>query len=246
MLKKVFFVIFYCIIILPCFAQIECNKEIYKSFIDNKMHLWEGQIQKMEQTYNQSRSFDCLYNLTYAQYGFIVYCIVSDHRHKGKQYLENAFKNVDLLLQLDSSVAELYSLKGALYGFKIEFNKIKAAEYGIISIGLINRAVDNDKTNPKVWMEKGNLTYYIPAFLGGGIKNAISFHKKAIYFFEQKPDELKYNWLYLLVMTNTARWYTENKQYNDAKLLYEKILKIEPGYLWVKKELYPDILKKVK
>jgi len=31
-----------------------------------------------------------------------------------------------------------------------------------------------------------------------------------------------------------------------AKKYYEKILKIEPEFLWVKNELYPQLLKKIK
>jgi hypothetical protein len=43
-----------------------------------------------------------------------------------------------------------------------------------------------------------------------------------------------------------ATTYEELKLYPSAKHYLEKILKIEPDYKWVKDELYPKLLKKIK
>ena len=110
------------------------------------------------------------------------------------------------------------------------------------SIKYINTALELDDKNPKVWMEKGNLTYYIPVFLGGGLDKAIKCHEKAVELFEKNPDNLEYNWVYLLVMTNLGRWYTEDGEIKKARELYKKILNFEFNYLWVRDELYPDVL----
>jgi len=227
-------------------SQVDCNKEIYQAFINGRMDLWEQHIKKMEQNYIENKRLDCLYDLTFAQYGLIAYLISVRDNEKGKNYLEKAEKNVEMLLSEGFQSAEIYSLKGALFGFKIGFNKFLAVTYGPQSIDLINKAFDIDKENPKVWMEKANITYYIPSTFGGGVDNAILFQEKAVELFENDPHNLKYNWIYLLVMTNLAQWYDEINSLEKAKLLYKKILAFEPEYKWVKNELYPELIQKIK
>ncbi len=226
-------------------AQVECNKELYNSFINDKMHLWENQMKKMEENHKVTKSINCLYDLVFAEYGFIVYCIITNQRDKAHKYLHKAEHNANKLLKHDSLWAEIYSLKAALYGFKIEFNKLKAPKYGMKSLEYMDIAMDMDNVNARVWMEKGNISYYIPSFLGGGLSTAIECHTKSVGLFEQDKDYLLHNWLYLLVMTNLGRWYTEAEEYEKAKNMYKRILEFEPNYLWVKNELYPDILNKL-
>ena len=63
---------------------------------------------------------------------------------------------------------------------------------------------------------------------------------------ERNPKETIEDWNYLSLLSMIAKTYTELKDFNQAKSYYEKILKIEPDFLWVKNELYPDLLKKIK
>lgn len=241
-------IIFAFLFILTIYAsgQVECNKELYDSFIANKMYLWEDQMEKMESNYKDTKSINCLYDLAFAQYGFIVYCILNNERDKAQKFLHKAEHNANKLLRHDSLWAEIYSLKAALYGFKIEFNKFKAPKYGLKSLEYMDMAMSMDDENARVWMEKGNITYYIPAFLGGGLPEAITSLKKSVLLFEKDKEYLEHNWLYLLVMTNLGRWYTEAGEPDKAKAIYLKILEFEPDFLWIKNELLPEILKNLR
>ncbi len=237
--------IFFIFTAVLLFGQNKQKKYLYDSFITNKMHLWEGYMYNLEQDYNKTGDKGSLYELAYAQYGYIVYCLLNNDVEKAKKYLQRADANTDKLLSTYAR-AEIYSLKGALYGFKIEFDKWKAMKYGKESLKYIDKAYALDNKNARVLMEKGNVSYYIPRFLGGGIDHAISYHRKAVYYFERDKDNLEYNWLYLLVLTNLGRWYTEDGQLYKAKETYEKVLRHEPDFHWVKNELYPDINKRIK
>ena len=230
-------------IIMYVSGQKSYNEHIYNAFINGRMDLWEYNMNKMEEEYLKDRNIQKLYDLTYALYGFIAYCIVTDDKDKARYYLNEAGKNVNILLKYHSSKAEIYSLKGAMYGFEIGLNPLKALDYGIKSIKNINKAVELDKNNAKVLMEFGNMKYYTPKILGGGLSKAIYYHEKAVRMFESNEHELEGNWLYLLVLTNLGRWYSEDNKENKAKNIYEKILVIEPDYQWVKNYLYPHLSK---
>jgi len=227
--------------ILYLSGQTSYNENIYNAFISGRMDLWEYNMNKMEEEYLKNKNIQGLYDLTYALYGYIAYCIVTGDKIKARYYLNKATKNVNTLLKYHSSQAEIYSLKGAMYGFEIGLNPIKAFDYGIKSVKNINKAVELDKNNAIVLMELGNLKYYTPRILGGGLKKAIYYHEKAIRMFEASGYELKGNWLYLLVLTNLGRWYSEDQKLSKAREIYKKILDIEPDYIWVKNYLYPDL-----
>jgi tetratricopeptide (TPR) repeat protein len=222
-------------------GQTSYNDHIYNAFISGRMDMWEYNMNKMEEEYSRERSIQGLYDLTYTLYGYIAYCIVTGDKNKARYYLNKAIKNVNTLLKYHPSKAEIYSLKGALYGFEIGLNPVKAIDYGIKSIKSINRAVELDNDNARVLMELGNLKYYTPKILGGGLKKAIYYHEKSVSMFESSEEELKGNWLYLLVLTNLGRWYSEDQRLSKAMETYKKILDIEPDYIWVKKYLYPEL-----
>ena len=140
------------------------------------MDLWEDHMKKMEENYYESNNIHCLYDLTYTLYGYIAYCIIVNDKSKGRYYLNKARKYANTLLKYHSSQAEIYSLQGALYGFEIGLNPIKAIDFVIKSVKSINKAVELDKDNAKVLMELGNMKYYMPKILGGGLKKAIYYH----------------------------------------------------------------------
>ena len=62
----------------------------------------------------------------------------------------------------------------------------------------------------------------------------------------KNKEEISKNWNYINLLTIIAQSYALIKDYEKAKLYYEKILVIEPGFNWVKNELYPEMIKKMK
>jgi hypothetical protein len=63
---------------------------------------------------------------------------------------------------------------------------------------------------------------------------------------EKDPSLIKNNWNYLSLLVTIAQSYTYLEEYDKAKAEYENILKIEPGFLYVSKGLYPELLSKMK
>jgi hypothetical protein len=63
---------------------------------------------------------------------------------------------------------------------------------------------------------------------------------------EKKESEIQGDWNYLSLMVTIAQAYEAIDENVKAKLMYEEILKFEPGFTWVRDELYPQFLKKLK
>jgi tetratricopeptide (TPR) repeat protein len=85
----------------------------------------------------------------------------------------------------------------------------------------------------------------MPAAFGGSKELAIENYQKAEKLMESSASEIKENWNYISLLLAIGKAHDETANYKMAKVYYEKILKIEPRFAWVKNELYPNILKKV-
>lgn len=95
------------------------------------------------------------------------------------------------------------------------------------------------------YIEKANILYYSPSAFGGDKTEAKRYYNRAISIFESNPELTTESWLYLNLLTKVAEISTDEKKYTDAKTMYEKIIKIEPNYLYVKDQLYPKLIKQL-
>lgn len=141
--------------------------------------------------------------------------------------------------------AETYALKGAFVGFRIGVNPIKAPLLGQSCSKNIDKALSINPLSIQANIEKANILYYSPSAFGGDKTEAKRYYNKAISLFESSPELTNNNWIYINLLTKVAQINTAEKKYNDAKIIYEKIMKIEPNYPYVKSRLYPQLLKQL-
>ena len=60
---------------------------------------------------------------------------------------------------------------------------------------------------------------------------------------ERDRNALSHDWNYLHLLTLIAQAYVDSGDIVLARSYYETILKIEPRFLWIKDELYPQLSK---
>jgi len=130
-------------------------------------------------------------------------------------------------------------------GFKIGIDKCKAIFLGSDSKNSINKAMQLDPLNIQAIIDKGNLLYYSPRLFGGDKKEALGYFLKGVKLMERNKETYQ-NWVYLNLLTMIANVYEKTDKLEDAKLTYEKIMRNEPDIKWVKDDLYPQLLAKIK
>jgi len=91
----------------------------------------------------------------------------------------------------------------------------------------------------------GNSEFYLPAAFGGSKKEAIEYFLKAKELIEKDSASLSDDWNYLSLLIVIGQTYTYLKDYVSAQKVYVGILELEPGFLYVKDDLYPKLLKKM-
>lgn len=221
------------------FAQ---KADINQSFISGRMDKWEVAMNTL--AVKTSLSNQQKLELVSYYYGYIGYSLGIKNKDKAKIYIEKGDAIIDDLIATYPT-AEAYAFKGAFVGFRIGLNPLKAPFLGQSSNTYVNKALAINPSSIQANIEKANILYYSPSAFGGDKTEAKRYYNKAISLFESNPKLTPDNWLYLNLLTKVAQINTDEKKYNNAKIIYEKILKLKPNYLYVKNELYPQLLKKL-
>jgi tetratricopeptide (TPR) repeat protein len=180
------------------------------------------------------------------EYGYIGYCMGVDKEDEAKKYFSLAILNIDVLEKAGYKISVINAYKSAFYGFRIGFNKLSAPFNGPRSLDYAKKSLEQDRDNYLAYVQYGNAQFYMPAAFGGSKKEAMEYFLKAKAILERNQPETQGNWNYLNVMTLIGQAYTALGDYNSAKSAYEKILRFEPGFTYVRDELYPQLLKKIK
>ncbi|WP_372650935.1 hypothetical protein [Draconibacterium sp.] len=219
------------------------KKKIYQAYINNRMDEWKTIIDSLEQ--NKTENAGYLSELVNYQYGYIGYCLAEDDDKKAKHYLDLAEENLETLEEKNFNPALINAYKAAFWGFKIGIQPIKAPIYGRRSIKHADLSLEQNNELPFAHVQYGNAYFYMPAVFGGSKQVAIEHFLLAIEQMEEKPAELENDWNYLSLLSLTGQSYEELNELTKAQVIYEKALKFEPNFKWVKDELYPDLKTKL-
>ncbi|MFP4288557.1 MAG: hypothetical protein ACLFQS_04810 [Bacteroidales bacterium] len=223
----------------------ELREQLYESYILGEMDDWEQTIIEMERHYKQLPFSEYLYDLLLSRYGYIPYCLDNGKKEKAREHLSKAEKELEDLFKYNQYKSEAYSLRGAFLAFRISLSPLSAVRLGPRSYKAIDNAVETDSQDPTAWMEMGNTRFYTPSTFGGSKQEAAEYYERAIELFEKdlKPNQ---KWLYLNTLTGLAKSYQYLDKNNLSISIYEKALRFEPRFKWVKEELLPEAKKKGK
>lgn len=218
--------------------------DIYQAYLDNRMDLWKEAMEQIERCYIDGRDSSLLYDLAEAQYGYIAFSISMDRKKEAGEVLGKAEKNIGLLADMDPFNPKVFSLMGALYGFRVRLEPIKALVYVRKSKIANDMAIVLGPEEPQAWMEKANMEFYTPRLLGGSVEQAVLLYEKAVRLFEASPERTCQNWLYLNCLAGLGLACEKSGRIIQAGTVYRKLLDLEPSFTWVRDDLYPEFLEK--
>ena len=183
--------------------------------------------------------------LTNYQYGYIGWSIGNNKNKEAYKYLYLAEDNLKILEKARYKASIVNSYRSAFYGFRISLNVLKAPFIGPKSLKCAKLAMKQDEMNPFGYIQYGNCQLYMPGVFGGSKSEALVNFKKAEQIMEHNGLQLAEDWNYLSLLTAIGQSYLKLKNYKLAKFYYDKVLRVEPRFLWVKNELYPELLRKI-
>lgn len=224
---------------LPAFAQESYRQTTYEAYISGEMERWKPVIAAMEEE-NDTNVERRLELLEY-YYGYIGYLLAEGRKDEAKVYISKGERLIDDILEANPANPDATAYKGSFIAYRFSINRLKAVVSGMESKRLIEKAYSEAPENVRAISEMANLCYYAPALFGRDRARGVRLYEKAARSMEETRAD-RANWFYLRLLTNIALHYDAVGDASKAAAAYEKILSAEPGYLWVKEELYPDFL----
>jgi tetratricopeptide (TPR) repeat protein len=219
------------------------REDIYQCYMNSRMPVWKNIIDQINS--QSEKNSELLLELVNYQYGYIGWCLTNNHKDEALVYLKLAEENLKLLEAKRFEISMIYAYKAAFYGYHIAISKFSAPFLGPKSSSCANQAIQLDPNQPFGYIQLGNVKFHSPSLMGGSKTEAISYYLKAKAMMERNKDEIRGDWNYLSLLTTIAKAYESINDLPNAKLMYEEILRIEPGFMWMRDKLYPQLLKKL-
>ena len=217
---------------------------IYSAYITGDMNKWEKVLIKI-QSENLEDEHLVLELLNY-QYGYVAWCIGNDQDDQAKKYIKESEGNIEYLEKRSFRPSMIEAYKAAFYGYRIGLNPVLAPFLGRKSINSAKLANELNPANPFVYVQLGNIEFYRPAIFGGSKKEGLKYFLKAEELWVNSTDYSTNDWNYLSLLVTIAQAYEHLKEWDLAFKYYEKILRIEPDFEYVKDKLFPELIEKIK
>lgn len=240
--RTISLVLLFMLIFCNIHGQDSHKKIIYEAFISGKMKNWKKEIDTMEQKSKKSNDF--ILELVNFQIGYVGWCIGQEKKEEAKEYIKLATNHLNALKKSKYKISYVKSYEGAIDGLRIGLNIMLAPFIGPRILDKAKAAVLLNPQNPHGYILIANSKYYMWAMMGGSKEKALKYYHKAESMMESE-NLVQDNWNYLSLLTMIAHAYVETQDYIKADEYYQKILKVEPNYNWVKDELYPDFIKNI-
>ncbi len=212
-------------------------KKLIQQGTDEASELYFQQAQKILSQCAQEQGSSALidYYHGYIDYnlGVVVYRM---DKEKASAYLDDAVDHLEEAVEKDGDFAEARALLASCYGMKISYSPFKGMWLGPKAAVEKNKARSLSSTNPRVAMLGAIGTYNMPSMFGGGKDKGLEELKNAAVLFDTwtAPDPLQPDWGNEQVYAWIGLAHLERNETLLARKAFEKALKINPNYGWVK------------
>lgn len=203
----------------------------YESYRNGSMAPWPKLIEEMEQANSSDLNWQT--EIVKAMYGLVGYQIGLQDKETAKGYISKADDYFEKLLKKYPNNAQLHSLAGAFYGYKIALSPYKAPFLGPKSMDHIEMAIKLDPAEPGGYIEKGNSLQYRPAIFGGDKAEALKCYHKALALFESRADN-NCNWQQMLLRAFILKCLYETNQKAEAESFLTSMQKEYGSINWIK------------
>ena len=225
--------------------QQKIKQQFYNAYLSNTPQIWEDGIQKLNRLYQESNKIEVLYQITHAEFGIIRAYMGKGDKESATKWIEKAEEHANILLEKNKDWPEALALMANILSIKVGLNPMSGMTLGPKSERYAKRAMKKNDQLPEVWSQRAGSYYHTPKMFGGSIKKAVENYEKTVALYERNIDALHYNWNYLDALAWLGQAYTKNEDYNQAKMTYEKALRVAPDFGWVKHVLLPSVEKKI-
>jgi tetratricopeptide (TPR) repeat protein len=236
----VFFITLFCF--SSSFAQSEVDEKMYNTYLGQQstIQVWKDSVKERQiESEKNPNDKNATYKLLLAQFGLLSSTMKDMDEDLFDEYYDPTLNTIKKLIGFDKKWAEPYALQSAVYGFKMGYSPMQGMFLGSKSSSLTEKAIQLNPSSALAWKVYANSKYFTPEMWGGDLEEAITAYEKCIALYEAAPEQLSYNWFYLDALAFQGQAYLKKGEQAKAISTFEKALKVEPEFAWVKYALLP-------
>ena len=162
---------------------------------------------------------------------------------------KKALEEADMLLEQIETKApagDALALRSAVIGQQIGLsgNPLSGMTLGPKASDLIDRAMELEPGNPRVWLVRGMSAMFTPKIFGGGTDKAErDLRRAAELFAAERVMPPAPSWGHADSYIWLGQALQKDGRNDEARVAYEKALEISPANAWVKQSLLPSLSK---
>lgn len=204
-------------------------------------------LQAREILMKENSDNSAFYYQTFCEYKLLEMSLRPGNEYLFDKYYDDAVTHAEKIAAVEEFESEGKTLLAGIYMMKIATSSMSGVTLSPKVHALLDDAQKSNPKNPRSYLIRGIMKYQTPGIFGGSYEDAVKNFSKAIQLFEKQDsiDQLKPHWGYLESMAWLGRAQEQLENYDAAKFAYEKALKVEPNYGWVKFSLLPQLIKKL-
>lgn len=184
------------------------------------------------------------YRLALSQFGLLAASTRDRDEELFDQYVDDTKETLEDLLDKDSQWGEARALLSSVYGLILGYSPWKGVFLGPKTSSLMTKAMEDAPESALVWKLYGNSKLFTPQSFGGDLDEAITAFNKAIVLYESSGNT-RNNWFYVDTLAFLGQALLKKGQPGPAIAAYEKALRVEPRFTWVKTTLLPSAQKRL-
>jgi tetratricopeptide (TPR) repeat protein len=245
------------IIVLAGSQTLFCQEKIDDSIVEAVQSVHEADIKSDFKLYMENHSFfeRCLnmdqnnyiakYYLAYIEFKLYQFK-QSNTKVDVDKYYDTALEYCKDLVDKKKYESEAKTVMAGLYMMRLANDQMEAMALMPQIHALLSEAEAAPGKNPRPLIIKGIMQLNTPPMFGGSVEKAIDTFTLAVSIFEKEKNDNIIRWGYEETLAWLGQAYAKNKLFDKAKEAYEKALKIEPEYAWIKFVLMPQLEKQNK
>ena len=158
-------------------------------------------------------------------------------------YVEEAIEHLEAAVEADERSAEAHALLSSLYGRKVGLRPMQGMLLGPRASSELDRAKALAPDNPRVAYIEAMSLFHRPQMWGGDPEQARRTLERAIELFERERPQgpLAPDWGHAEALAWLGIMYARADQLGRARAAFERALAVEPGFVWVRGTLLPQL-----
>jgi len=217
------------------------NPTTYRAYLEptaaEAIRAWETATETAQSKMDKEpASEEGRFNLALIQYGLLNATMRYRNEEMFNRHIESTISNLETIK--GPHAAEAKAILAAVYGLQLAYSPAKGMFLGPRISALLNKALREDNKSPLVWKLYANSKLHTPEAYGGDVEEAIEAYGKSVALYEA-ANTTKDNWLYIDALAFQGQAYARLGDSQHAISTYEKALKVEPSFNWVKYKLLP-------